>query len=62
MDFLNEFSKKVSSVARSVTEKSKETAEVSRLNAELRDARDALEKLRASGRSRSSCRRSCAAA
>ena len=42
MDFLNEFSKKVSSVARSVTEKSKETAEVSRLNAELRDARDAL--------------------
>lgn len=45
MDFLNEFSKKVSSVARSVTEKSKETAEVSRLNAELRDARDALEKL-----------------
>ncbi len=45
MDFLNEFSKKVSSVARSVTEKSKESAELSRLNAELRQAQDALEKL-----------------
>ena len=45
MDFLNEFSKKVSHVARSVTEKSKESAELSRLNGELRDAQDALEKL-----------------
>lgn len=45
MDFLNEFGKRVSNVARSVTEKSKESAEVSRLNAELRQAQDALEKL-----------------
>ena len=45
MDFFNEFSKKVSSVARSVTEKSKESAEVTRLNAQLRDAREQLEGL-----------------
>ena len=45
MDFLNEFTKKVSSMARSVTEKSKEGAELSRLNAELRGATDELERL-----------------
>ncbi|MBR1820474.1 MAG: zinc ribbon domain-containing protein [Clostridia bacterium] len=45
MDFLNEFSKRFSSVARSVSEKSKESAEVTRLNAELRAATEALEGL-----------------
>ena len=45
MDFLNEFGKRFSSVARSVTEKSKEGAEVTRLNGELRAAEAALEQL-----------------
>lgn len=45
MDFLNEFSKRFSNVARSVSEKSKETAEVTRLNGELRAAEAALELL-----------------
>ena len=45
MDFLNEFSKRVSSVARSVSEKSRESAEVTRMNDELRAAMGALEKL-----------------
>ena len=45
MDILNEFSKRFSSMARSVTEKSKEKPEVSRLNAELRAAAAALEQL-----------------
>lgn len=45
MDFLNEFSKRFSSVARSVSEKSKEGAEVTRLTAQLREAEAELEKL-----------------
>ena len=45
MDFLNEFSKKFSSVARSVSGGSKEPAEVTRLNGELRDAEAALRQL-----------------
>lgn len=45
MDFLNEFSKRFTSVARSVTEKNKEGAEVTRLNGELKDAQAALEQL-----------------
>lgn len=45
MDFLNEFSKRFTSVARSVTEKSKESAEVTRLNGEVRAAQEALELL-----------------
>ena len=48
MDFLKEFGrlgKQVTHVARSVSEKSKEGAEVTRLNAELKAARDALDEL-----------------
>lgn len=45
MDFLNEFSRRVSSVARSVTERSKESGEVQRLNAEMRAAQETLDKL-----------------
>ena len=45
MDFFKEFSKQVSSVARTVTEKSKEGAEASRLNGELRAAQEALSEL-----------------
>ena len=45
MDFLNEFSKRFSSVARSVSGAPKEPAEVTRLNGELREAEAALEKL-----------------
>lgn len=45
MDLLNEFGKRVSSMARSVSEKSKEGAEVTRLNAELKAAEAALEQL-----------------
>ena len=45
MDFLNEFSKRFSSVARSVSEKSKESAEVTRLNGDLHAAEAALERL-----------------
>jgi len=45
MDFLNEFSKKFTSVARSVSEKSRENAETSRLNGELSAATNNLEKL-----------------
>ena len=45
MDFFKEFSKQFSSVARSVSEKSKEGAEVTRLTAELRSARETLEQL-----------------
>ena len=45
MDIFNEFSKRFSSVARSVTEKSKEGAEVTRLNGELKAASKALEAL-----------------
>ena len=45
MDFLNEFSRRVSSVARSVTERSKESGEVQRLNAQLRTAQEELDKL-----------------
>ena len=45
MDFLNEFGKRFSSVARSVSGGSKEPAEVTRLTGELREAEAALEKL-----------------
>ena len=45
MDFLKEFSKQFSSVARTVTEKSKEGAETNRLNSELRSAQEALDEL-----------------
>ena len=45
MDFLNEFGKRFTNVARSVTEKSKENAEVARLNGELHAAEAALEQL-----------------
>ena len=47
MDFIKEFSKQFSSVARSVTEKSKEkeNAELTRLSAGVRQAEDALEAL-----------------
>ena len=45
MDFLNEFGKRFTNVARSVTEKSKENAEVTRLNGELHAAEAALEQL-----------------
>lgn len=45
MDFFKEFSKQVSSVARTVTEKSKEGAENSRLNGEVRAAQEALDQL-----------------
>ena len=45
MDFLNEFTKRFSNVARSVTEKSKEGAEITRLNGEVRAAQEALEQL-----------------
>ncbi len=45
MDFLNEFGKRFSSVARSVSEKSKEGAELSRLNGEVKAAEAALEQL-----------------
>ena len=45
MDFLKEFSKQFSSVARSVTEKSKEGAEATRLSAKLKTAEDQLEQL-----------------
>ena len=45
MDFLNEFTRRFSSVARSVTEKSKEGAEVTRLNGELKASAEALERL-----------------
>lgn len=42
MDFLKEFSKQFSNVARSVTEKSKESAEVTKLNGDVRAAEAAL--------------------
>lgn len=45
MDFLKEFSKQFSSIARSATEKSKEGAETTRLNAELRTAEASLDSL-----------------
>ena len=45
MDFFKEFSKQFSNVARSVTEKSKESAEASKAGGELRAAREALERL-----------------
>ncbi len=45
MDFLNEFSKRFSNVARSVSEKSKENPELARLNGEVKAAEAALEKL-----------------
>ena len=45
MDFFKEFGKQVTSVARSVTEKSKENAEANRLGGELRSAREGLERL-----------------
>ena len=45
MDFFKEFGKQFSSVARSVTEKSKESAEVTRLASELRAAQEGLEQL-----------------
>ena len=45
MDFLNEFSKRVSSVARSMAGNSKESAEVARLNSDLQAAEAALEQL-----------------
>lgn len=45
MDFFKEFGKQFSSVARSVTEKSKESAEVIRLAGELRAAQEGLEQL-----------------
>lgn len=45
MDFLNEFGKRFSNVARSVSGGSKEPAEVTRLNGELREAEAALEQL-----------------
>ncbi len=45
MDFFNEVSKKFSSVARSVSEKTKESVEVTRLTGDLRNARNELEQL-----------------
>ena len=45
MDFLNEFGKRFSNVARSVSEKSKEGAELSRLNGEVKASEAALEQL-----------------
>ena len=45
MDFLKEFSKQFSSVARSVTEKSKDGTGANRLNAELKAAEEGLERL-----------------
>ena len=45
MDFFKEFGKQVSNVARSVTDRSKESAEASKAAGELRAAREALEQL-----------------
>ncbi len=45
MDYLKEFGKQVSHVARSVSGKPKGGSELSRLNAEVKAAEDALEKL-----------------
>lgn len=45
MDLLNEVSKRFNSVARSVTEKSRENPELNRLNGELQSAQAALEAL-----------------
>ena len=45
MDFLKEFSKQFSSVARSVTEKSKDGTGANRLGAELKAAEEGLERL-----------------
>ena len=45
MDFLKEFSKQFTNMARTATEKSREGAEISRLNAELRAAEQSLERL-----------------
>lgn len=45
MDFFKEFSKQFTNVARSVSEKSKESAEVSKLNGELRAVGESLEQL-----------------
>lgn len=45
MDIFNEFGKRFTSMARTVTEKSKESAEVNRLNGELRAAEATLEAL-----------------
>lgn len=45
MDFFKEFGKQVSNVARSVTDRSKESAEATKAGGELRAAREALERL-----------------
>ena len=45
MDFLNEFSKRFSNVARQVSEKSKENPELARLNDSVRAAKAELEQL-----------------
>lgn len=45
MDFLKEFSKQFSNVARSMTEKSKESAVATKAGGELRAAREALDQL-----------------
>lgn len=45
MDFLKEFSKQFSNIARSATEKNREGAEANRLNAQLKAAEDELERL-----------------
>lgn len=45
MDFFKEFGKQVSNVARSVTDRSKESAEATKAGGELRAAREALEQL-----------------
>ena len=45
MDFFKEFGKQFTSVARSVTEKTKESAETGKLGSELRSAREGLERL-----------------
>ena len=45
MDFLKEFSKQFSNITRSAGEKSKEGAEVTRLNGELKAAEESLESL-----------------
>ena len=45
MDFFKEFGKQVSNVARSVTDRSRESAEATKAGGELRAAREALEQL-----------------